>query len=386
MERRASSTDEIAELVYENRPEGARGFYVDYRLPSGAIERQPPEGSWTLRPIRTIYGIYEGLLHVHYVDQQGYYMKPASPEQRLVINFVYDPAGRGTAPSPAMQDFSAFADKLNAPLLETRPAEEEEDAPEVEEIEAMQGVQKRQLHLLTMDSLQNFLRDSLSHFVRLQETATKGSQAQIEASIHNMKLLSEQSTKMLEAQIAASQLAKERMEELQPTQAAPSFDVVGLLGTVLPFVQNMWGAAPPRGGLAGHGSSSRLGSRRQPAEEGDLLDMESVGATAAGQDRATAAVGVVREMAEPENLARLVTDRAYLESYLERLRTAATAAKTGAASRAGSATSAPSASPPTPAPPWGPRATGPDPPWQSEEEGVPSLSALIAEVTRTSRA
>lgn len=148
-----------------------------------------------------------------------------------MIEYVFDPEGRGETPRPALHQFSALADSMGGQREVGAVPDGEDAGPELEEIEAMQGAQKQQLHLLTMDSLQSFLRDTLSHFVRIQEAATKGSQAQIEATIANMKLLSQQSTKLLESQLAAAQLTKERLEELQPQAAPPSFDLPGVLGS-----------------------------------------------------------------------------------------------------------------------------------------------------------
>ena len=240
MEQRACSPDEVADLVCENKPEGACGYFIDFRNQAGRMERQPPADFWNLMPADIPVGIPEGLLHVYYVDEQGNYMKPVAPRQRLVIQYRYDPLGTGPVHATARQEFSALADKLSqGPAIQEGTADGD-DEPEADELAAMQGAQERQLHLLTMDSLQNFLRDTLSHFVRLQEAATKGSQAQIEATISNMKLLTQQSTKLLETQLAAAQLTKERMEELQPATPPPSFDLAGVLGSVLPFVQSVW--------------------------------------------------------------------------------------------------------------------------------------------------
>lgn len=393
MERRASSTDEIAELVYAYCPEGARGFYVDYKHPSGSIERQPPEGSWSLRPIRTVFGICEGLLHVHYVDPQGSYMKPASPEQRLVIDFVYGGQDRRPAASttqPALESLGDLADKLGGaalppggPGLGDPEAEEEEEA-DAQEIAAVQEAQRRQLQLLSMDTLQSFMRDSLSHIVRLQEAATKNSQAQIETSIANLRLLSEQSTKLLETQLVAAQRTKDRMEELQPQPAPAPLDISGILASVLPFLQTlmMGPAHAPPGRPRLPPPRATLGAQRAEPLGEDLTEPE-------GADRTNEVVRVFRDMIEVDQIERLGSDPAFLEEFVERLRSASRGAPAGsAASRA-------------PQPPAERRAPGagrgaeglrrkageaPPPPWQSLEEEAPPLAALIAELMNTPRA
>ena len=388
MGRRAFGPDEIADLVCDHKPEGACGYFLVYKDPSGRMARQPSEDYWALFPTELPLGMFEGPLQVHYVDQQGCYMKPETPKQRLVIEYVYDPEGRGEAPSPALNQFSALADKLGSPRSSSEAPDGEDAGPELEEIEAMQGAQKQQLHLLTMDSLQTFLRDTLSHFVRIQEAATKGSQAQIEASIANMKLLSQQSTKLLESQLAAAQLTKERLEELQPQAAPPSFDLPGVLGSVLPFIQNMWMGAPGRSGGMGPGGMPRLGPPTRSGGEGEILDAEMPGSgisPSGGADRARAAVSMFREVTEPEKFERLMTDAAYLDQFVERLRGVAATEKPRASASSVEVPSAPIGVPAAPPLPVQRAAESGRAPWQGDEADD-SLASLIAALTGTPRA
>lgn len=335
MERRACSTGEIAELVVTNSPAGASGFYVDFKHPSGSIERQPPEGAWSLKPVRTISGIFEGFLHVHYVDKQGYYMKPESAEQRLVIDFIYGSPERrpaaATAPAPpALESLGALADKLSGPpglaSLAQADSDDEEDAS-FEDIAAMQGSQKQQLQILSMDTLQTFMRDSLSHIVRLQEAATKNSQAQIETSIVNLRLLSEQSTKLLETQLTAARITKERVEELQSLAPPTPLDVPGILGSVLPFLQTLMLGGPdpdaPRLPPRRLQGSARPGGRSAD----DIVDGESVAAGPAASrrprtDRTSEVVQTFRDMLDPEKMERLARDPLFLDQFMTRLRSA----------------------------------------------------------------
>lgn len=389
MSRRAYSPDEVSDLVWDNRPEGARGYFIDFKNQLGRMERQPPSGSWSLTPTDIPVGIPEGLLHVYYVDEQGGYMKPATPRQRVVIEYRYDPLGGGSTHGTAREEFSALADKLSQERAVATRAVDEDDEPEAAELAAMQGAQERQLHLLTMDSLQNFLRDTLSHFVRLQEAATKGAQAQIEATVTNMKLLTQQSTKLLETQLAAAQLTKERMEELQPATPAPSFDLAGVLGSVLPFVQSVWHGEPMRPEVGGTSLPPRLRPASRPSNR-DIVELEPFagrrGSSADRVDgRAQATVGVIREMLDPASLERLVTEPAALEQFLQRMRTAAAPASGTKPATDGA--------PPQPAETsLVPRTDAPlrrpetmDFSSRQAEDG-PSLAELIAEITRTSRA
>ncbi|MFO0579761.1 MAG: hypothetical protein U1A78_37785 [Polyangia bacterium] len=354
------------------------------------MERQPPEDFWNLTPADIPVGIPEGLLHIYYVDEQGHYMKPASPQQRLVLEYRYDPLGSGTTYGTAAgQEFSTLADKLSQARAAQESTVAEDDEPEAAELAAMQGAQERQLHLLTMDSLQNFLRDTLSHFVRLQEAATKGSQAQIEATISNMKLLTQQSTKLLETQLAAAQLTKERMEELQPTTPPPSFDLAGVLGSVLPFVQSVWHGEPMRPEVGGAGLPPRLRPASRPSDR-DIVEVEPFsarrGSSADRVDgRAQATVGVIREMLDPASLERLVTEPAALEQFLQRMRTAAAPAS-GTKPATDGAPQQPAETslvPRTDAPLRRPETM--DFSSRQTEDG-PSLAELIAEITRTPRA
>lgn len=394
MGRRACTPDEVSDLVSENRPEGAYGYFLIFKNQTGRMERQPPSDFWGLMPADIPVGIPEGLLHVHYVDDHGGLLKPASARERLVLEYLYDPFGDGAAQGSAGQQFSALVDKLGSSCVGTRSDPDEDREADPDELAALQGAQQRQLHLLTMDSLQNFLRDTLSHFVRLQEAATKGSQAQIEASIANMKLLTQQSTKLLETQLAAAQITKERVEELQAAPSSSSFDLPGVLSSVLPFLQTLWQGGPARPGLPGSGATPRLGVASSSPDR-DVLDVESFpGGTppaappgSSQGHRTQAAVGVIREVLDPSRLDRLVTEPAALEQFLQRMRKAATAPASPSSAASGSGVMQPAAGPmvpwaEVPVHPGTPILSAPsDPP---EEEGT-SLAELIAQITGASR-
>lgn len=325
MEKRVTALDEIEEIVCAHAPKEAAAYYVNFANAQGIVVRQPELTPWRLYPFELPVNLPQCVFHVVFVDEKHQVIKASSPTQRLVIELVFDPSLRGRVQKAGNQtDESASAQLAKvAEELESRDPERI-----AEEASVRQEVARGELELLTVDTLQKFLRETLGHFVRLQDVATKTTNAQISASIENMNLLVMQSTQLLQTQLEAAKVVKEKITEFQPPPAPPTTDIGSILSSVLPFIQNIWlgtlqskglGAAPVRNRLP----AKKEGAVSREAPDGDSIrdaEIEVPRVGAVSEEQFQSAVDVLKGLTDPEQMTQLLTDPEQYAKFIEALR------------------------------------------------------------------
>lgn len=328
MEKRATALDEIADIVLSHAPKEASGYYVNFANTQGIVVRQPEGNFWRLNPLESPVNLPQCLLHIVFLDVNQQVIKSSTPDQRLVIDLVFDPSLRGATQSVVQQAGPASSVQLSKLAEELESKDPERIA---EEASVRQEVARGELELLTVDTLQKFLRETLTHFIRLQDVATKTANAQIASSIENMNLLVSQSTQLLQTQLEMSKVVKEKIGELQPPPMPPSTDIGGILASVLPFIQNIWLGTIQSRGLAPASVRGRLPASVQKAStatlssnpEGDEIqdaDLEVPRVGTVSEAQFQAAVGVLKRLTDPEQMTQILTDPEQYAKFVEELR------------------------------------------------------------------
>lgn len=294
-----------------HKPPDAAAYCIELKNQHGVIVRLPDAGSWRLLPLALPSGLMEGLLHIIYLDGNSSVLVPASAEQDLQIVFSFSIESEG---KPADgQSLTLSTTEFAKELIGQDPDRQAEDA------QVRQEIDHREQELLTVNTLQRFMRDTLSHIIKLQDATTKSSQIQMTAAMNNLSMLAEQSSKMLTAQFESAKLIQTRLSELQPAPAtAPNIDIGATIVGVAPFLRDI---------ITGFQKSGRSDTpiapkpeRLSPVGEGDLVDAESLFPADVSAAQIQDAAALVSDLTDIKQMARILSDPDSFDGFVERFR------------------------------------------------------------------